>query len=287
LPTQSKTSRALQSGRPVSFPHLITLAIAHIPTPVVALLFALILPSGATLQADQTLPPACLQNATRSENVIARVSDGDTIVLANNRRVRLIGINTPELNARVPAARAMAEQAKMVLMQLLPAGEPVVLFMGAEKQDRHKRLLAHVMRKRDSVFVADELINRGLAAQSAVAPNTACAEHYSMGEQVARSQGSGLWPTPAWWLVDADEANYSKGGFQIVTGTVTRIVKQKKRTRVQLDNSLWLNVRSTLAKQLPIHTWDGKQITVRGWLGGKAGKRELKLHHRANMSLVQ
>jgi micrococcal nuclease len=85
------------------------------------------------------------------------VSDGDTIRLGAER-IRIVGLDTPELNARCPAERELAVEARGFLRGLLAAGAVGIERRGA---DRHGRTLAVVtVNGRD---VAALLIAAGLA----------------------------------------------------------------------------------------------------------------------------
>lgn len=69
-----------------------------------------------------------------------RVIDGDTVDLPSGERLRLLGIDTPELRgARCPAEHAAAVTARARLVALLGAG-PVTVTRG--DRDRYGRTLA-------------------------------------------------------------------------------------------------------------------------------------------------
>jgi len=90
-----------------------------------------------------------------SEARIARVIDGDTIVLTNDDRVRLIGIDTPE------DGKCGFTEAKVALEDLLRK-EPVVLVRGTSKNlDKFDRYLRYV--EISGIDVGLQLIEAGLA----------------------------------------------------------------------------------------------------------------------------
>jgi endonuclease YncB( thermonuclease family) len=94
---------------------------------------------------------------------IDHVSDGDTVVLRNGRRVRLVQIDTPEVFfGRECYGRAASLRTKALLrpgtrVRLLP--EPV-----SDRVDRYGRLLRYVIRARDGVNVNIRLVAVGAAA---------------------------------------------------------------------------------------------------------------------------
>ncbi|KPA83735.1 hypothetical protein ABB37_01978 [Leptomonas pyrrhocoris] len=82
--------------------------------------------------------PSDVQEAT-----IDHVYDGDTLTIheQNRARVRLLGIDAPELKAKEPYAKEAADYVK----SLCPPGSRVWLrFQADEKKDRYNRLLAFV-----------------------------------------------------------------------------------------------------------------------------------------------
>lgn len=82
--------------------------------------------------------------ATVRSGVVARVIDGDTIMLRDGRRVRLVQIDAPEVGTGECYSRASAK----VLRVLLPAGAAVRLEADArlDQVDRYGRLLRYVWR---------------------------------------------------------------------------------------------------------------------------------------------
>jgi len=191
---------------------------------------------------------SCFGELQQERARIQRVSDGDTVVLSDKRRVRLIGINTAELNAQDTRLRRAAELATERLENLLPPNEPVVLFIGAEPRDRHGRVLAHVVRKKDGLAVAPLLLREGLAVQSAVAPNTRCATDFAALEQQAVNDKLGEWGKLALLGKRARDFTGNERGFHLVTGTVTHTSSKKRFTEVILDGTFRLQLRPALAR---------------------------------------
>jgi micrococcal nuclease len=103
-------------------------------------------------------PPAAGRRAAEAARV-AWVVDGDTIALADGRRVRLVQIDTPELGSGECYSRASAR----VLRSLLPAGARVTLEADPrlDRVDRYGRLLRYVWAGGRNVNL--ELVRRGAA----------------------------------------------------------------------------------------------------------------------------
>jgi micrococcal nuclease len=90
---------------------------------------------------------------------VARVVDGDTIVLSGGTRVRLVQIDTPEVGTGECFSRAAAR----ALAAMLPVGASVTLVADPrlDRVDRYGRLLRYVFRKGRNVNL--ELVRRGAA----------------------------------------------------------------------------------------------------------------------------
>ena len=102
---------------------------------------------------------------------VERVVDGDTLVLSELGRVRMIGMNTPETVA--PAQRQGAPpqcfgpEASAATKALLPVGTVVRLETDTEPQDRYGRALVYVYREPDDSFI--NVLCRGKASNPRLA----------------------------------------------------------------------------------------------------------------------
>ena len=110
------------------------------------------------------------------EGRVARVVDGDTVLLADGERVRYLGIDAPELNngpgkSRIPEAGSReATQANARLVE----GLPVRLLRDQTERDRYGRLLRYVFC--GGVFVNARLILDGHARLYILPPDTRFAD---------------------------------------------------------------------------------------------------------------
>lgn len=254
-------------------------------------LFALLLVLSPAASANETTKgldsPNCEAQLQVETATIERITDGDTVVLSDNRRVRLIGINTPELNEPDKQLQQAAVDARNTLQTLLPDNEPVLLYVGRESNDRHGRLLAHVVRQADQLAVAPVLLKQGQALHSAVAPNTLCATHFAKLENAARTQKIGVWQFANMLRTKAANMSSQSRGFKLITGTITQVQTKPRHTQLTLDNRLAVLVRKELASQLEkagtLRQLLGQPVEVRGWLSGKKNNTRLWLQHSANL----
>jgi len=127
---------------------------------------------------------------------VVRVVDGDTIrarVAGRVERVRLIGIDTPEVVKPNTPVQCFGREASARTKALLPAGSSVHLVTDVETRDRYRRLLAYVYRDVDGTFVNLLLVEEGYAVPYTYPPNVAHAEDFVAAGGRAREARRGLW----------------------------------------------------------------------------------------------
>ena len=136
--------------------------------------------------------------------LVARAVDGDTLKMEDGQRVRLIGIDTPEMHesAKLDRDAKRSKQDKAAIKGMgrrsyeftknLVEGKRVRLEFDAEKHDKYGRLLAYVYLK-DGTFVNDEVIKQGYASQMTYPPNVKYADKFLKSYQEARENKRGLW----------------------------------------------------------------------------------------------
>ena len=124
---------------------------------------------------------------------VTKVTDGDTIHVTyrgRDERVRLIGVDTPEVSWYGGKAECFGQEAGLYTRGRLN-GRTVRLEFDADLRDRYGGLLAYV-------YVGDELFNLtlvrlGYAAADPVPPDTARATAFGDAEREARAAGRGRW----------------------------------------------------------------------------------------------
>lgn len=111
------------------------------PTPFrLALLAVLLLAAVRLVLLPSAVDPA---GTTREQARAQSVIDGDTFELADGRRVRMRGIDAPEMGFHGKTAEAHAE-ASTAWLRARIAGEPVTLVIESRRTDRYGRTLAWV-----------------------------------------------------------------------------------------------------------------------------------------------
>lgn len=131
-----------------------------------------------------------------SPAIVAAVVDGDTIdvtIDGHLERVRLIGIDTPEVAHGSEAAECGGEEASRFLEYLLPIGSNVVLHRDVVARDHYGRLLAYVDREADDLNINLMLAAAGYATPLAIPPNTTLQERIAEVYGAARTARAGIW----------------------------------------------------------------------------------------------
>jgi endonuclease YncB( thermonuclease family) len=127
----------------------------------------------------------------RSDPVLVRfVIDGDTIDVAGVGRVRLLGIDAPEIGSRFETPAPFAIEAKNRLVDLV-ASRWVRLEYDAIARDGYNRRLAYVLIDR-SMSVNEILVREGLARVSARIPLSRLGD-LKRAEAEARNARRGIW----------------------------------------------------------------------------------------------
>lgn len=87
---------------------------------------------------------------------VKTVYDGDTVVLEDGRKIRFLGINTPEVQHRDKQADAGGDEAKRWLTDQLK-NTKVRLEVGTEKTDKYGRTLAHLFTEKRNISTCNWL----------------------------------------------------------------------------------------------------------------------------------
>ena len=130
--------------------------------------------------------PAVPSNAR--EATVTRVVDGDTVELGGLGKVRLIGVDTPEVYGGV---ECYGREASAFARRQLD-GRRVRYTVGREARDRYGRLLAYVWLEDGRSFNA-LLVGRGYAEPLTVPPNDDHADTFVRLARHARERAVGLW----------------------------------------------------------------------------------------------
>lgn len=236
--------------------------------------------------------------------------DGDTLVLADGKHVRLIGINAPEVghscqsrSRPTPRGAAtsshfgkdctptldqpLARDARAQLANLVNH-QPVTLSFEHERQDRYGRLLAHVLLA-DGQSVEEILLRQGLAWMVAIPPNIEQLNRLRAAEQEARTRQTGIWNEPAYKPIPAERLAPKSTGFYLIEGTV-----QAWRLRHQI---IYFDLAPGVTLVVPNADWKkyfagkpgdlaGRRVVARGWLTEYKDGLHMRVPHPAMLTLL-
>jgi endonuclease YncB( thermonuclease family) len=133
---------------------------------------------------------------------VVRVIDGDTVALAGDARVRLLGIDAPEMERDGQPADFLAHKAKAVLTELT-LNRQVGLKYDRLRYDHYGRLLAYLFLPGDTLVNA-ELVRLGVARVYLIAPNMLHREVLLAAQKEAIEARRGIWQK----LLEQDEPSY-------------------------------------------------------------------------------
>jgi micrococcal nuclease len=146
--------------------------------------------SSPTPALPTSIPPIASDSAELA--VVKRVVDGDTIELSDGRKVRYIGVDTPELHHPTKGVQCFGKEA-MEKNKELVEGKTIKMVKDVSETDRYKRLLRYVWV--DTTFVNEFLAKEGFARQATFPPDVRYVELFKSAAEQARLQNKGLWNT--------------------------------------------------------------------------------------------
>lgn len=229
-------------------------------------------------------PGACPLDAATRTGTVAHVIDGDTLVLTDRSKVRLLGLDAPELGHDGRPDEALARTARTRLSTLAPAGTALRLRTDAETHDRYRRLLAHAYLP-DGTSIAATLLREGLGEVLILAPNLWQADCLARAEQRARTARRGVWALPSHRPRPA--ANIPiRTGYAVVRGTVTSVNVGRKGTAVRLDERVTLWVPRAVVALFPppaLTARTGREVIARGMLRMRGEGGSIVVRHPATL----
>jgi micrococcal nuclease len=134
----------------------------------------------------------CAEGGRAGEWVtVKRVNDGDTVQLTDGRRVRFIGVNTPEINHERNTAEPFGFEARARNIELL-GSRRIRLELDIERFDDYGRTLAYVFLP-DGSMVNEKLLQSGLAYCLYRIPNVKYEARLLKAQRQAMQNRCGLW----------------------------------------------------------------------------------------------
>lgn len=218
---------------------------------------------------------------------VKTVYDGDTVVLEDGRKIRFLGINTPEVQHRDKLADAGGDEAKRWLTDKLN-NTKVRLEISAEKTDKYGRTLAHLFtEKKDHINL--QLVAAGLAAVSIYPPNLLYVDQLLKAQDQAELAKLGIWGRSEYALLPVSsltEAGHP--GWTRLVGKVVNIRTTRKSVYLVFSpvlsaaegDAFEARIESQWLALFPdVNSYLGKTIEVRGWLNKSKGHLSMLIRH--------
>lgn len=121
---------------------------------------------------------------------VIRAIDGDTIEIQGEKKIRYIGINTPELERPNKKIECFAKEALQKNKDLVE-GKYVRLEKDVSETDKYQRLLRYVYV--DGIFMNLELVKEGYAQVATYPPDIKYQKEFLQAQKEARAGRFGLW----------------------------------------------------------------------------------------------
>lgn len=236
---------------------------------------------------SQVVLALCTSDRYDENVVIKSIHDGDTVTLIDGRKLRLIGINTPELESDRSVEEPYAKEAKDYLVQRFSQSRQWRVRWGQQRHDKYGRWLAHAFIGNDNLNA--ELLKEGLASVIAIPPNQWALSCYQEQERQARHEARGVWGRRGYTLLQADTIPETTDGFQFVQGRVSKVVTTKKSLWLELSPHFSIRIAHDDLEYFKQHRpehWEKKKIEVRGWVNSHKGRLNMRIKHPAAIQII-
>lgn len=223
---------------------------------------------------------------------VSEIYDGDTVKLVDGRKLRFIGINTPERGRDGKKNDPFYLDAKKYLEKIIHANNNKLnIVTGRDKYDRYQRLLAHVFTLQQQ-SVTTLLLEKGMGFHVVVTPNTRLLSCYQAAEKSAQTLKRGIWQLPYSDVIAVHLLKKSARGFHQVSGVVQRVGESK--------SSFWLNIGSNAKTKFALriqksnlpyfkkyHPKDliNRKIIARGWIYKANNEQRISIYHPASLTI--
>lgn len=238
--------------------------------------------------------PQTAPTATIKDQAVTEIVDGDTLVLASGKEVRLVGIQAPKL----PLGRAgfkswpLAEESSTAL-QRLTAGHTVSLHFGGRREDRYRRYLAHLT-LRDGTWIQGALLATGMARVYSFKDNRKLIREMLAVERTARRDRRGIWALPYYRIRNPAETWNDIDSFQLVEGRVVDAARVRNVVYLNFGPDWRTDFTFRIGRRAlrlferagidPL-TFSGRAVRGRGWIKPQNGPL-IEITHPEQLELL-
>ncbi|QYJ86496.1 thermonuclease family protein [Shewanella mesophila] len=216
------------------------------------------------------------------------VLDGDTIKLTDDRNIRLIGIDAPEIDRNYPElSEPFANQARQFLQQYLQSGQKLNLAFDRKRLDPQGKTLAYVYTD-DGTHLQELMLSSGYA-KARVYQNDYFWQCLAGVEREARNNRLGLWRFPAYQPMTVDQITREDlNRWREVRGVVTGFERKGQHIWLIIDEKFYVGIpreeSGKFSNILNLNLLESPVI-VRGELYYSYKKWQLISYHPSQISL--
>ena len=233
--------------------------------------------------------PACSRAHYDTQASVRYVIDGDTVILTDSRKIRLIGIDTPELGHDGNPDQPYARQARDYLIKLLHTQhERLYLVYDQERHDKYGRTLAHLFLP-DGTNVEALILARGLATPLVIPPNLGYLDCYQEQAQTAIDHHTGIWQLTQYQPRPVTALTGTERGYRVIRGKITHIGHSRTSVWLDMGRTLGLRIVKTDLQyfaKLDIDSLAGRTVQARGMLYRRNGQFRIRLRHPVNLRVL-
>ncbi len=208
---------------------------------------------------------------------VEKVIDGDTIIVTGKRKVRLIGVDTPEFKDSFYAKTATAYTKEKLL------NKNVYIEIDKERYDKYNRLLAYIYTENGILFNAC-LLQDGHAMLLILPPNNKYINLLRKMAAEARDNERGLWedlPILLW-----ENAGDYSGKMAIIRGKIVATYNSGKAVFLNFDKEYWHTFSAVIFtdniyrfKEAPAEYYLNKQVRIMGKISEYKGTQEIIINY--------
>lgn len=217
---------------------------------------------------------------------VSKVFDGDTILLEDGRKIRLLGINTPEIASFNKQAEVGGDKAFNWLKQQL-SDKKVSIETDVEQFDKYGRTLAYIFRE-DNTFINLELLKTGLAFLSLFPPNLKYADSLIHAQQNAIQNNLGIWTEKEYATARYDTLNLDNyHGWKRLTGQAQTIYTTKNSHYLAFSEQVSIQIEQKYLDLFPpLDSYLHKKLEVRAWPYVLKQKFIIPVKHPAQIQIL-
>ena len=214
------------------------------------------------------------------KGVIVVVNDGDTVVVefrdGQSRKIRLLGIDSPEMNHSDEQVRLLAELSKRFAFYYLYKKQ-VTLTYDWEREDKYGRILAYLWTEENGLF-NEFILEEGFASVYLRFPfKEEYRKRFIQAEKSARSSNKGLWREEPYPTVPLDHISSFIGQTAAVQYTCREVQTKGQfiflHSEAQIFSTLIPNDRKN--RFADIKDFKGQVIRVQGFVEEYDGQPQI------------